>query len=174
MQIAIAIITLVLCAGVLYWFKRSENQKRTRRTEEEEDERERLAQKTAQEFVNAKDLGEHCLYTIDGYIFAYIKIEGLCLELYSRQEQKRLCRELSASLSAIKRPYKSDAVSRPVDISAPLNEYEELYNAATGGRKSCLNSTWNHWLKWLRPANPWSDSIISLYGIQFNVLMSAL
>lgn len=82
MQIAIAIITLVLCAGVLYWFKRSENQKRTRRTEEEEDERERLAQKTAQEFVNAKDLGEHCLYTIDGYIFAYIKIEGLCLELY--------------------------------------------------------------------------------------------
>lgn len=138
MQIAIAIITLVLCAGVLYWFKRSENQKRTRRTEEEEDERERLAQKTAQEFVNAKDLGEHCLYTIDGYIFAYIKIEGLCLELYSRQEQKHLCRELSASLSAIKRPYKSDAVSRPVDISAPLNEYEELYNAATGGRKKLL------------------------------------
>lgn len=72
------------------------------------------------------------------YIFAYIKIEGLCLELYSRQEQKRLCRELSASLSAIKRPYKSDAVSRPVDISAPLNEYEELYNAATGGRKKLL------------------------------------
>lgn len=26
MQIAIAVITLVLCAGVLYWFKRSENQ----------------------------------------------------------------------------------------------------------------------------------------------------
>ena len=73
MQIAIAIITLVLCAGVLYWFKRSENQKRTRRTEEEEDERERLAQKTAQEFVNAKDLGEHCLYTIDGYIFACVE-----------------------------------------------------------------------------------------------------
>lgn len=71
MQIAIAIITLVLCAGVLYWFKRSENQKRTRRTEEEEDERERLAQKTAQEFVNAKDLGEHCLYTIDGLRMLY-------------------------------------------------------------------------------------------------------
>ena len=57
MQIAIAVITLVLCAGVLYWFRRSENKKRNRRTEEEEDERERLAQKTAQEFVNAKDLG---------------------------------------------------------------------------------------------------------------------
>ena len=55
MQIAIAVITLVLCAGVLYWFRRCENKKRNRRTEEEEDERERLAQKTAQEFVNAKD-----------------------------------------------------------------------------------------------------------------------
>ena len=53
MQIAIAVITLVLCAGVLYWFRRCENKKRNRRTEEEEDERERLAQKTAQEFVNA-------------------------------------------------------------------------------------------------------------------------
>ena len=37
MQIAIAVITLVLCAGVLYWFRRSENKKRNRRTEEEED-----------------------------------------------------------------------------------------------------------------------------------------
>lgn len=143
MQIAIAIITLALCAGVLYWFKRSEDKKRTRRSEDEENEREELAQKTAQEFVNAKDLGEHCLYTIDGYIFAYIRIEGLCLELYSRQEQKHLCRELSASLSTIKRPYKSEAVSRPVDISAPLTEYEELYNAASGGRKKLLKSDMN-------------------------------
>ena len=61
MQIAIAVITLVLCGGFLYWFKRSENKKRIRRSEEEEDERERAAQKTAQDFVNAKDLGQHFL-----------------------------------------------------------------------------------------------------------------
>lgn len=140
MQIAIAVITLVLCGGFLYWFKRSENKKRIRRSEEEEDERERAAQKTAQDFVNAKDLGEHCLYTIDGYIFAYIKVEGLCLELLSRQEQKLLCRELSSALSGIKRPYKSDAVSRPADISMALQEYQELYESATGGRKKLLKS----------------------------------
>lgn len=120
MQIAIAIITLVLCAGVLYWFKRSENQKRTRRTEEEEDERERLAQKTAQEFVNAKDLGEHCLYTIDGYIFAYIKIEGFALNCTAGRSRSAYAVNFLLPFSAIKRPYKSDAVSRPVDISAPL------------------------------------------------------
>ncbi len=76
MQIAIAVITLVLCAGVLYWFSAARIKKRNRRTEEEEDERERLAQKNCQEFVNAKDLGEHCLYTIDGYIIRLYQDRG--------------------------------------------------------------------------------------------------
>ena len=138
MQIAIAIITLALCGGFLYWFKRSEDKKRVKRDEEAEDEHLKAVQKTAQEFVNAKDLGQNCLYTIDGMIFAYIKIEGLCLELLSRQEQKLLCRQLSSALSGIKRPYKSIAVSRLADISIPLQEYEELYNAAEGGRKKLL------------------------------------
>lgn len=103
MQIAIAVITLLICGGVLYWFKRTEAQKRQRRSEEEDDERIKAAQKTAQEFVNAKDLGSNCLYTTDGYIFAYIKIEGLNLELYSRQEQKLICRELSAAQEIVKK-----------------------------------------------------------------------
>ena len=121
MQIAIALVTLALCGGFLWWFRRSENRRCFKRSEEESAERIKAAQKTAQEFVNAKDLGNNCLYTTDGFIFAYIKIEGLNLELYSRQEQKLICRELSAALSGIKRPYKSDAVSRPADISRPLS-----------------------------------------------------
>lgn len=96
MQIAIALVTLALCGGFLWWFRRSENRRSFKRSEEESAERERKAQETAQEFVNAKDLGNNCLYTTDGFIFAYIKIEGLNLELYSRQEQKLICRELSA------------------------------------------------------------------------------
>ena len=138
MQIAIAVITLALCGGFLWWFKRNETKKRTKRNEEAEDERLRTAQQTAQEFVNAMDLGNNCLYTIDGMIFAYIRIEGLCLELLSRQEQKLLCRQLSSSLSGIKRPYKAISVSRLADISLPLQEYEELYNTAEGGRKKLL------------------------------------
>lgn len=143
MQIAIALVTLALCGGFLWWFRRSENRRSFKRSEEESAERERKAQETAQEFVNAKDLGNNCLYTTDGFIFAYIKIEGLNLELYSRQEQKLICRELSAALSGIKRPYKSDAVSRPADISRPLSEYQRLYNSAAGGRKKLLSSDMN-------------------------------
>lgn len=140
MQIVIALITLALCGGFLWRFKRGEDKKRTRRSSEEEDLRKAAAQKTAQEFVNAKDLGNNCLYTLDGMIFAYIKIEGLCLELYSRQEQKLICRNLSSALSQIKRPYKYIAVSRPVDISKSLQEYEELYGTAEGGRKKLLKN----------------------------------
>ena len=90
MQIAIALVTLALCGGFLWWFRRSENRRSFKRSEEESAERERKAQETAQEFVNARDLGENCLYTNDGYIFAYLKVDGMCLELLSRQEQKAL------------------------------------------------------------------------------------
>ncbi|MGN0680163.1 MAG: hypothetical protein ACI4JS_10910 [Oscillospiraceae bacterium] len=138
MQIVIALVTLALCGGFLWWFKKSEDKKRTLRSSEEEDERKAAAQKTAQEFVNAKDLGNNCLYTLDGMIFAYIKIEGLCLELYSKQEKKQICRNLSSALSQVKRPYKYIAVSRPVDISKSLREYEELHSTAEGGRKKLL------------------------------------
>lgn len=140
MQIAIALVTLALCGGFLWWFKRSEDKKRTRRHSEEEKERKLAAQKTAQEFVNAKDLGNNCLYTLDGMIFAYIKIEGLCLELYSRAEKKQICKKLSSALSQVKRPYKYIAVSRPVDISKSLQEYEAMYSTAEGGRKKLLKN----------------------------------
>lgn len=140
MQIAIALITLALCGGFLWWFKRSENKKQVRRKAEEDEARKAAAEKTAQEFVNARDLGNNCLYTLDGMIFAFIKLEGLSLELYSRQEQKLICKNLSSALSRINRPYKYIAVSRPADISKALREYEELYGAAEGGRKKLLKA----------------------------------
>lgn len=138
MQIAIALVTLALCGGFLWWFRKSENRRSFKRSEEESAERERKAQETAQEFVNARDLGENCLYTNDGYIFAYLKVDGVCLELLSRQEQKALCRQVSAALSLVRRPYKFSGVSRPADISKSLQKYSELAEQAVGGRKKLL------------------------------------
>ena len=140
MQMAIALVTLALCGGFLWWFRRSENRRSFKRSKEESAERERKAQETAQEFVNARDLGENCLYTNDGYIFAYLKVDGVCLELLSRQEQKALCRQVSAALSLVRRPYKFSGVSRPADISKSLQKYSELAEQAVGGRKKLLLS----------------------------------
>lgn len=136
MQIAIALVTLALCGGFLWWFRRSENRRSFKRSEEESAERERKAQETAQEFVNARDLGENCLYTNDGYIFAYLKVDGVCLELLSRQEQKALCRQVSAALSLVRRPYKFSGVSRPADISKPCKSTASLRNRRSAAEKS--------------------------------------
>ena len=143
MQIIIALITLAICGGSLYWFKKTEEKKKRRKSYEEDELREQAAKQTAQDFVNAKDLGENCLYTLDGMIFSFIKIEGVSLELYSRAEQKQLCKRLSTALSQIRRPYKYIAVSRPVDISKSLQEYNELYTSADGGRKKLLKNEMN-------------------------------
>ncbi len=141
MQIAIALIVLALCGGFLFWFKRSEDNKKKNYNEDEE--REAAQRQTAQEFVNAKDLGENCLYTLDNMIFAAVQIEGICLELYSRAELKNISRTLSTRLSSIRYPYKYLAVSRPVDISKSLQEYEELCQTAEGGRRKLLKNEMN-------------------------------
>ena len=140
MQIAIALVTLTLCGGFLWWFRRSENRRSFKRSEEESAERERKAQETAQEFVNARDLGENCLYTSDDNIMAAIKLDGLSIELYSFAEQEIIKNNLSARLSSIRYPYKYIAVSRPADISLALQEYGDLYSQAVGGRKKLLKS----------------------------------
>lgn len=143
MQIIIALITLAICGGSLFWFKKNEEKKKFKKSYEEDELREQAAKQAAQDFVNAKDLGENCLYTLDDMIFSFIKIEGVSLELYSRAEQKQLCKKLSAALSQIRRPYKYIAVSRPVDISKSLQEYNELYASADGGRKKLLKNEMN-------------------------------
>lgn len=47
MQMAIALVTLALCGGFLWWFRRSENRRSFKRSKEESAERERKAQETA-------------------------------------------------------------------------------------------------------------------------------
>ena len=134
MQIAIALITLLACGGFLWWFKRDQNKSRLS-TADEEEERALAARATAQEFINARDVGENCLYTSDDNIMAAIKLDGLSIELYSFAEQEIIKNNLSARLSSIRYPYKYIAVSRPADISLALQEYGDLYSQAVGGRK---------------------------------------
>lgn len=138
MQIAISIIVLALCGGFLWWFRRNEAAKRIKSNDEEE--REKAAKATAQEFINARTLGEKCLYTIDDMIIAAVQIEGLSIELFSNAEQEVIKRNLSSRLSSVKYPYKYIAVSRPVDISRALCDYEQLKNDATGGRRKLIKA----------------------------------
>lgn len=109
-------ILLCLCGGgiTLFFLKKTKNKSK---------EVENLEEKTANEFVNVKDIKDRYLYTRDGFIIMYIKINPISIDLLSEREKKLLCKTLTAELSSEQKPYKFLAISRPVDISQLINEY---------------------------------------------------
>lgn len=96
------------------------------------------AQITANEFINVKDIRDRFLYTRDGQIIAYIKINPISIDLFSDNEKEQMCRVLTAELSSNKKPFKFLAVSRPVDISPLINEYTELLSKTNDQRQKQL------------------------------------
>ncbi|MCL2076856.1 MAG: hypothetical protein FWH08_00415 [Oscillospiraceae bacterium] len=133
MQFIVLAVVLVLAGTAYFYLKKSEKKKKETNPEQ-------LREKTAQEFVNAKDILGNFLYTLDGNIFAFVKIEGISLELYSDDELKQLCKQLSSSLSKFHFPFKYISVSRPVDVSKTMREYSDMHETAEGGRRNLLKS----------------------------------
>ena len=114
----IMILIFSIIGGIaLYFYKRGKSKS---------SDLESLEQKTANEFVNVKDIRDRYLYTRDGYIIMYIKINPISIDLLSEREKKLLCKTLTAELSSEQNPYKFLAVSRPVDITPLINEYTEI------------------------------------------------
>lgn len=89
---------------------------------------------TANDFVNVKDIKDRFLYTRDGQIIMYIKINPISIDLFSEREKKQLNKTLTAELSSEQKPFKFLAVSRPVDISPLINEYTQII-ASTSDQK---------------------------------------
>lgn len=95
-------------------------------------------QKTANDFVNVKDIKDRFLYTRDGQIIMYIKINPISIDLLSEREKKQLCKTLTAELSSEQKPFKFLAVSRPVDISPPINEYTQIISSTADQKQKDL------------------------------------
>jgi hypothetical protein len=124
--ILIVIIIACLIAGTTVFImlrgnKKSKNQQLS------------LSQITANEFINVKDIRDKYLYTLDGQIIMYIKINPISIELLSQREKEQLSKSLTAELSSERQPFKFIAVSRPVDISNVTNNFMSLI-ASTNDR----------------------------------------
>lgn len=85
---------------------------------------------TAQDFVNVKDIKDKFLYTRDGKIISYIQINPIDINLLSKREKQSLARTLTAELTSERKTFKFIAVSRPVDISPLLNEYQNIISTS--------------------------------------------
>ena len=90
-----------------------------------------MAQMTANEFVNVKDIRGNFLYTRDNVALAYLKIFPISTELFSKNEKRLIAKQLTASLSSSQYPFQLLAVSRPVDISPLLSELSAALTASS-------------------------------------------
>jgi hypothetical protein len=86
------VVCVLLGGGTLLFLKFSEKRKKAKGRDKEE-----LAQMTANEFVNVKDIRGSFLYTRDGMALAYLKIFPISTELFSKNE-KRLISKLNTGV----------------------------------------------------------------------------
>jgi hypothetical protein len=127
------IIMILLCAiagAIAFFFLKRPKQMKNDQINEN--------QKTAQEFVNVKDIHDRFLYTRDGQIIAYIKIHPISIDLFSDSEKEQISKVLTAELSSVQKPFKFLAVSRPVDITPLVNEYQSLLSETTDQKQKEL------------------------------------
>ena len=95
-------------------------------------------EKTAQEVTNVKDIADGLLYTQDGKVFVYLKIDGIPIDLYTSEQLINISRELSARLVQVKFQWKFLSATRPMDLKPILNIYRTLQGSADDSRKQLL------------------------------------
>jgi hypothetical protein len=96
---------------------------------------------TANEFVNVKDVRGAALYSKDGLIFAFLRIQPISLDLLSPREKEKKIRSFAAEFSAEKKGFKFFSISRPVDISGLSARLTHLLaEAADSAQKDLLNN----------------------------------
>lgn len=89
-----------------------------------------LREQTANDYVNVLDIKNGLLYSKDHYVFAYIRVPPLALELMSIAEQDVIIRNLAVELSAENKPFKHFSISRPVNISGLIDDLTDAYLVA--------------------------------------------
>ena len=95
MIIPMVILTVTLMGGgILLYFLRADKKRQPASGEQ-------AAMQTAQEFMNVKDIRDKFLYSRDGYVFLYLRIHAISIDLYSTSEKNTLIRTLTAELSDI-------------------------------------------------------------------------
>lgn len=95
-------------------------------------------ERSASELTNVIDIRDQFLYGRDGHIYAYLKITPVSLDLLSQREKEALSSVLSAELSRETKPFKLIALSRPVDITPLLDEYELLLSLSNNDKQKEL------------------------------------
>lgn len=74
------------------------------------------------EFLNVKNIKENFLYTLDGQVIQFIKVEPINIELLTDEELETKMNFSSIEFSEEQHPYKILVIPRAVDISEHIEE----------------------------------------------------
>lgn len=128
----IIMLTVTIIGGGLFLFVMNGKQRKSKK------ESEKSSIVTAQHFINVKDIRGNYLYTRDGFLFIYLRIHPISIDLYSKAEKAILIKTLTAELSDLQYPFKFIALSRPVDISPIILDLSDKLRDAEDKRKELL------------------------------------
>lgn len=104
----------------------------------EQEEKKLFRAMTANEFINIRDVRGEYLYTKNGYIFSYIRIQPIALELLSEREKRNKIALFSSEFSNETAAYKLFAITRPIDVSGLLYNLSVLKSDCTDSYRKKL------------------------------------
>jgi hypothetical protein len=125
-QFIMLLVVALIGVGGFWWLKNADKKRAAEKQTAAKPGEKTEFEKTAQEFTNAREIKDDCLFTLDGKMFCYIEIFGVSLELLSDDDLRKLRMRLGTALSKVQRDYKYFAVSRKADISLAINDYKAI------------------------------------------------
>lgn len=84
-------------------------------------------QKSINDYINVLDIKHNILYTKDGYIFKYIKIDSISTTTISNTDLEIMIKSLTSIFSSQKEPIIFFKIGRPIDISQLIDKYSDIY-----------------------------------------------
>jgi len=82
--------------------------------------------KTANEFINIKDIQGNFLYTNSGEIIVYVKVFAKNTKLMNKEEQSEHAKRLTSEFVSENKPFKIYFTNRPVDTSKNIDYQNTL------------------------------------------------
>lgn len=139
-QVIVLIFALIV-GGIMFVFLTLNKKNIAKEGRLDDDEK---AIMTANELINVKDIRNKCLHTNDGYIFVYLEVDGICMDLYSESEKLDYCRKISAMVAQFRFPYQYFAISSPFEIKHKLTADTEYLRKSDGLCRQLLEDDINN------------------------------
>lgn len=98
-----------------------------------------------QELLNVIDIKGNFLYTRDNYVFSYIRISPINLQLWSENELKEKLLSYTAEFSSEDTCFSFYSISRPIELEGVITNYEKILKKSQDSvQKRIISNTLNY------------------------------